>query len=153
MTPRKLYSSLAFAEMVTWALLLLGIALKYSGVTPVGVRIAGPIHGFTFLGFGATTLLIWMNNRWPAVRGVLGLLSTIVPFATVPFEKNTEKAGLLDGRWRFQDPAEQPNGLLDQLLAFIVRKPLLAAVIILVAVVIVFTVLLSLGSPLEALRS
>lgn len=152
MTPRRLYSTIATAEMITWALLILGIILKYSSVTPLGVRIAGPIHGFTFLTYGAITILLWINNRWSLPRFVAGLISTVIPFATLPFERNTEKAGLLDGPWRFANSSEQPHGFLEHCLALVVRRPLLAAIIILVAVSIVFAILLSLGSPLEALK-
>lgn len=152
MTPRRLYSIIATAEMITWALLLLGITLKYSSVTPLGVRIAGPIHGFTFLTYGAITVLLWINNKWSAARLIVGLLSAVVPFATLPFERNAEKAGLLNGPWRYRDTAEQPSGLLDTCLAFVVRRPILAAVLILVLLAVIFFILLSLGSPLEAVK-
>lgn len=148
MTPRELYSRIAAAEMVTWALLLGGIALKYSGITPLGVKIAGPIHGFTFLTYCVITVLLWVNNRWSFGRLLLGLASSVVPFATVPFERSTEKAGLLSGPWRYAADSEQPQGALDHALAFVVRKPALAAVLILVGVAIVFTILLILGPPI-----
>lgn len=150
MTPRRLYSAIATAEMITWALLIAGIVLKYTGITPLGVKIAGPIHGFTFLTYGAITILIWINNRWSVGRGMVGLLSTIIPFATVPFERNTEEAGLIDGDWRFRDPAEHPAGVFEHILALVVRRPALAALIIFVLLVVVFTVLLILGPPYQA---
>ncbi|MDU0477831.1 DUF3817 domain-containing protein [Staphylococcus chromogenes] len=153
MTPRRLYSSLALAEMVTWALLLVGIVLKYSHITAMGVRIAGPIHGLAFLSYGAATLLIWANNRWSFARGVIGLLSTLIPFATLPFEKNTERAGLLAGGWRFRDTSDTPANATDHVLALVVRKPMLAFAAIATVVIVVFFVLLSLGSPLAALRN
>lgn len=153
MTPKRLYSALALAEMATWALLLAGIALKYSNVSPLGVRIAGPIHGLVFLSYGAATLLVWLNNRWSAGRGLLGLLSTLIPFATLPFEKNTDKAGLLEGDWRFRDSADQPFTWADRVLAVVVRRPLLASGLIALAVAALFLTLLTLGSPLEAVRN
>lgn len=133
--------------MITWALLIIGMILKYAGVTPLGVKVAGPIHGFTFLTYGAITILIWINNRWPAVRGLMGLVSAVVPFATVPFERATERAGLLDSQWRLSDHDERPQGFFEHILALIVRRPLLAATLILIVIVIVFAILLSLGSP------
>lgn len=150
MSPKKLYASLATAEMVTWALLLFGMALKYTGVTPLVTRFAGGLHGFTFLCFGAVTILLWINNRWPASRGVLGLLSTVIPFCTVPFERSVDKAGLIDGPWRFRDPSELPHGFFETVLAFIVRKPWLSTVLILVLVTALFVVLLILGPPYQA---
>lgn len=148
MTPRELYSRIAAAEMVTWALLIGGIILKYSGVTPMGVRIAGPVHGFTFLTYCVITVLLWVNNRWSFGKLIVGLLSSVIPFATVPFERSAEKAGLLDGPWRFASSDEQPRGVLEQGLAFVVRKPQLAAVLILIGVAVVFTILLILGPPI-----
>lgn len=142
-----MYSRIAAAEMVTWALLLAGIALKYSGVTPLGVRIAGPIHGFTFLTYCAITVLLWINNRWSFGRLLVGLLSSVIPFATVPFERSTEKGGLLSGPWRFASAGDQPHGVLEQLLAVVVRRPRAAAAVIFVLLAVIFTILLILGPP------
>lgn len=153
MSPKKLYATLAKAEMVTWTLLLSAMVLKYTGITDLAVRFAGGIHGFVFLCYGAVTILLWINNRWPASRGILGLLSTLIPFCTVPFERSVEKAGLIDGPWRFRDTTEQPQGFFEHILALIVRRPLIAAVVILALIVVVFLTLLSLGSPLEALKN
>ena len=150
MSPKSLYSTVAVGETITWALLLTAMALKYTGTTEAMMPIAGGIHGFVFLCFCVSTVVIWVNNQWPAGRGILGLLSAVIPFATIPFEKNTEKAGLLDAPWRFREGAgTQPVTLPEKVLAFVVRKPLLAAIITLVGVIVVFLVLLSLGSPLE----
>ena len=153
MTPKKLYSTLAVAETITWALLIGGMILKYTGVTPIGVRIGGGIHGFTFLSYCAATVLIWINNQWTFGRGALGLVSAIVPFATIPFEKNAEKIGALDGAWRFSedsgDPKQRPQNLPEHALAFAVRQPILALIIVVIGLVVVFGGLLALGSPLE----
>ena len=153
MTPKKLYSTLAVAETITWALLILGMILKYTGVTPIGVRIGGGIHGFTFLSYCVATVLIWINNQWTIGRGALGLISAVIPFATIPFEKSAEKAGALHGEWRFkektEDPAQRPQNLPEHALAFAVRQPIAALIIVIVALAVVFGGLLALGSPLE----
>lgn len=153
MTPKKLYSTLAVAETITWALLILGMILKYTGVTPIGVRIGGGIHGFTFLSYCVATVLIWINNQWTIGRGALGLISAVIPFATIPFEKSAEKAGALHGEWRFkektEDPTQRPQNLPEHALAFAVRQPIAALIIVIVALAVVFGVLLALGSPLE----
>jgi integral membrane protein len=49
MTPLRVFRTLAFAEAVTWALLLIGMAFKYSGVTEVGVQVSGLVHGTVFI--------------------------------------------------------------------------------------------------------
>ncbi|WP_282938984.1 DUF3817 domain-containing protein [Corynebacterium auriscanis] len=153
MTPKKLYSTLAVAETITWALLIGGMILKYTNVTPLGVRIAGGIHGFVFLTYCVATVMIWMNNRWSFGRGILGLLSSVIPFATIPFEKQADKAGVLNGAWRFTadalDPHERPGNVAEHGLAFAVRKPIVTLIVVLIAVALVFSGLLALGSPLE----
>ena len=46
LTPQTLHRIAAGLEMVTWTLLILGMVLKYTGVTETLVPIAGTIHGF-----------------------------------------------------------------------------------------------------------
>ncbi|MCT1545551.1 MULTISPECIES: DUF3817 domain-containing protein [Kocuria] len=101
MSPRKLYRTAATAEAVTWTLLILGMIAKYvfhAGDLPV--RIGGGIHGFVFLSYCVATVVVWTDRRWPASTGVVGLLLSVVPFATVPFERHVERKGLLSDSWR-----------------------------------------------------
>lgn len=138
MKPQKIYRVIADIEAVTWALLILGMLLKYAfDVTEVGVKIAGPVHGFAFLAFVVTTLMVWANNRWSPARGVTGLLSAVVPFCTVPFERSTARAGLLAGDWRTDGPVA---GRLT-------RNPRLTVGVLVAVVVVVFVVLLTVGGP------
>jgi integral membrane protein len=67
MSPRALFRSFAVAEVVTWALLIGGMLLKY--VARVGdwpVSIAGPIHGFVFLAYLVAGVVVAVNQRSPA---------------------------------------------------------------------------------------
>ena len=149
-SPKKLYGILAAAEMVTWALLLIGLALKYLfKVTDVATTIFGSIHGFTFLCYVATTIMVWINQRWSFGRGVVGLASSIIPFATYPFEQNTLKAGLLDQPWRFTDESEQPQDIFEWALAMVIRRPFISAFVILIVLIVVFTLLLMAGPPTQ----
>lgn len=149
-SPKKLYGVLAAAEMVTWALLLLGLALKYLfKVTDVATTIFGSIHGFTFLCYVVTTIMVWINQQWSFGRGVIGLASSIIPFTTYPFERNTLKAGLLDRPWRFTDESEEPQGIFEWALAMIIRRPFISAFGILIVLAVVFTLLLMAGPPTQ----
>lgn len=148
-TPKSLYRKLALAEMVTWTILIIGILLKNFADMPLATTIGGSIHGFVFLSYAAVTILVWGNQRWSFGRGVLGLASAIIPYMTVPFERATERAGKLDGPWRFRDTDETPRTLPEKILAPIVRHPAAAAVVILVGVAIVFALLLNAGPPTE----
>lgn len=150
MTPHKLYSTVALAETITWALLLGSMALKYSGITEATMPIAGGLHGFTFLSFCVATMLIWVNNRWSVGHGIIGLASSIIPFATIPWERHAENKNLLQQQWRFgAGSTEEPNTFPDKVLALVLTKPLLALVIAIVVISVVFVILLSLGSPAE----
>ncbi|WP_448850865.1 DUF3817 domain-containing protein [Corynebacterium sp. 335C] len=150
MTPKSLYRVLATAEMVTWALLLGGMFLKYAvGAGELGVRIGGGVHGLTFLTYCVVTVLTWVNQRWDAKTGVLGLASSIVPFATLPFDKWVDRRGLLEGDWRYRNSVERPSTLPDRVLALYVRYPLSMAIVTLLGVAVVFGLLLMAGPPTE----
>ncbi len=70
MTPRTLYRRIALAEVVTWALLLLGMVLKYvTRTTDLGVKVFGLAHGVVFIAFCLVTVLLWVNQRWTRPRG------------------------------------------------------------------------------------
>ena len=148
MTPQRLFRALAVAETVTWTLLLLGMFGKYvTGTTEAGVRIGGGLHGFAFLSYCAATILIGVDQRWTLRRLAAGLGSAFVPFLTVPFERSTERAGQLSHTWRLV--AEQPRGVAEQPVAWALRSPVLAGVLVTVALGVVFTGLLMLGPPTE----
>ena len=70
MSPRTLYRRIALAEVVTWALLLLGMLLKYvTRTTDLAVTVFGLVHGVVFIAFCIVTLLLWVNQRWTLREG------------------------------------------------------------------------------------
>ena len=71
MMPKKLHRVVAYLEMFTWTFLIVGMILKYSGVTEAVVPVAGGVHGFGFLCFIFITTLVWINNRWPVGIGIV----------------------------------------------------------------------------------
>lgn len=148
MSPRKLFRTLAFAEAVTWTLLILALVMKYGFDNERFTPIAGGLHGFVFLAYGVVTLFVWANQKWPVGTGVLGLVTTVIPWATVPFEKSVDRRGLLDGGWRMAPGGEEPVNAVDRVAALVLRRPVAAGVVALVAVALVFTVLLYLGPPI-----
>ncbi len=149
MTPRSLFRAAAVAELVTWTLLIAGMVLKYGlDAGDWGVRIGGGVHGFVFLAYLVVTTVVAVNQRWSAGALVLGWASAVVPYATVPFEVAVARRGMLDGDWRRS--ADGRSGFWDRLLFFVVRRPLLAVVIGVVAVALVFVVLLAAGPPVPS---
>lgn len=149
MSPKRLHRLAAWLEMITWTLLIVAMILKYSGVSEAFVPVAGPIHGFGFLCFAAITVIIWVNNRWRFGLGVLGLIVSVIPYGALPFTLWADKAGHLEGDFRFRDREEKPANLPEQILAQLVRHPVRTVLIILVVLAVIFTLLLNMGQPYD----
>lgn len=148
MTPRTLFRSVAVAEAFTWALLLAGMYLKYvAGTTDALVSVGGALHGFVFLAYLVSTSFVWVNQRWSAGTGALGLLAGVVPFATVLFDWQLERRGKLDGGWRLASGQEHPAGTVENLQAWVLRNPLPAVLVAIIGVSVVFAALLIAGPP------
>ena len=146
MTPTRLHRLVARAEAVTWALLLTGMFLKYvTGTTELGVQVFGTVHGVVFIAYCLVTVLLFVDQKWPVSRLALGLGAAVPPFATVPFERYAERAGLLGDAWRLR--SETPHGLVERLTAWLVRSPAQGAVVGLVAVAGLTGVALVVGPP------
>ncbi|WP_156760857.1 DUF3817 domain-containing protein [Microbacterium karelineae] len=147
MTPRFLFRTVALAELVTWAGLISAIVLRAFGVTDAAVGPAGGIHGFVFLSYCAVTVFTWVDGRWRPATGALGLVAAVVPFATLPFERVVDRRGLLAAHWRLAPGHEDPTGAVEHAQAWVLRRPVTAAVLAIAGVAAVFVVLLWLGPP------
>lgn len=147
-TPSRLYRVLALAEVVTWTLLLAGMLLKYVlEVTDVLVRIGGGLHGFTFLAYVVTTVLVAVDQRWKLTDLALGVGSAVIPYLTVPFERSALRRGLLGDSWRLR---EQPGRTApEKPVALALRHPLPAALLTILVLAVVFSGLLALGPPTQ----
>jgi integral membrane protein len=144
--PVRLYRLVARAEAVTWALLLTGMFLKYvTRTTELGVQVFGMVHGVVFIAYCLTTVLLRVDQRWSLGRLVLGLLAAVPPFATVPFERYAERAGLLGDTWRLR--TEDPRGPLERLAAWLLRRPAQGLLVGLLAVAGLTGVALVAGPP------
>lgn len=148
MSPRTLYRRIALAEVVSWALLLIGMFLKYvMETTDLGVRVFGIIHGTVFIAFCLITVLVWVNQRWTTRQGLLGLASAIPPFLTVWFERRMERAGALEGGWRLGHAEARPENALERLLHMLLARPAVAVALGLVAVAGLTGLALAIGPP------
>lgn len=149
LTPRRLYRAVAIAEAVTWTLLIAGMILKYGlDAGDLGVRVGGFLHGFVFLAYGMTAVLVGLNQRWSARLIAGALLSAVVPYATVPFDRWLERRDLIAGSWRTaasDDPRDR--AVVDRMLRGVLRHPVLLAAGLVVALVAIFATLLALGPP------
>lgn len=132
--------------MFTWAGLIVALILRGLDVTNI-VPIAGGIHGFVFLCYSATTIFVWVNQRWKFGLGFTGLILAIVPFATVPFEIAVDRRGLLRGGWRLAPGGDTPRGFVEHVQAWVLRHLLLSIVLVVLLVTALFVTLLWLGPP------
>ena len=148
MSPRALYRRIALAEVVSWALLLTGMVLKYvTRTTDLAVTIFGMVHGVVFISFCLITVLLWVNQRWTVREGLLGLASAVPPFLTVWWERRLDRAGRLDGGWRLGRDGEAPANPAERLVAALLARPVVALAVGLIAVAALTSVALVVGPP------
>lgn len=147
-TPRRLFRTVAIAEAITWTLLILGMIGKYVlDLGGLGVSIGGGLHGFVFLLFVAVSLLVGVNQRWSPALLLVTLVTSILPFATIPMDRWLERHHRLTGDWRTASDGPGDNGPGDRVLRTLLAHPVRMAVIGLVAVAVVFTLLIVVGPP------
>lgn len=144
-TPYTLFRALAIAEMFSWTLLIAALIVRAVTDWSLAVTIGGGIHGFVFLSYGATAILVALNNRWKVVPTILAIASAVIPYATVPVERWLHRRGLLKGEWRTESTGD--DRWYDPLLRWFLRRPWALALIIVVAIVALYSVLLMVGPP------
>lgn len=148
MTPKQLFRAAAFAEAVTWTLLITALIIRATSGFALGVTIAGGIHGFVFLAYGATAILLAVNQRWHPGVAAAAIGSAIVPYATIPVEIWLARTARLEGAWRIEqtdDPRDRT--WIDRTMRWFLRRPFVLVALIVVAVVVLFVVLLNAGPP------
>lgn len=146
-TPRRLYTVLATAEAVTWTMLLIGMFLKYvTDTTEVGVRIGGMAHGVVFIAYVLVTAIVWVDQKWPAKQGVVALASAVPPLLTLWTERWLDRDGHLGTSWRLRAKGAAVTGP-EKLVSGALRRPGLAAVVLVVAVIALTGLALLVGPP------
>lgn len=149
-TPRSLFRTLAFAEAVSWTLLIAGLITRELTAWAPAVAIGGGIHGFVFLSYGATAILVSKNQRWSVGVILIALFSAIIPYATIPTEIWVQRSGRLAGAWRITATADPRDSRWhDRAFRFLITHPVLTGVAMLAAVVLLYVVLLILGPPVK----
>ena len=100
-TVRTVFRTIAIAEALSWALLLVAMFCKWIlesepfGLHEGGVPVAGPIHGGIFMLYVVTSLVSAYVFKWNRKTTLLALASSIPPFFTVVFETIADRKGLL----------------------------------------------------------
>jgi len=151
LTPSTFYRIVAIAEAITWTLLILVMVLKYGfGIEGWYTFTAGLVHGFVFIAYAATAIVVGLNQRWHLDLIAFGIVTAVVPYATIPFDRWLEKRDRLEGGWRTVATDDPRDAFwIDRLLRWFLRHPLLLGTVMLLAVVAVISVLLILGPPGE----
>lgn len=146
--PLNLFRTLAIAEAISWTLLIAGLVLRATADLAIAVTIGGGIHGFVFLAYGATAILVAKNQRWAAGPTIIAIGSAIVPYATVPAELWLHRSGRLAGAWRLH-PTDDPRDRTwhDRLMRWFLARPWALGVILVLAVALLFAALLIAGPP------
>ena len=152
MSPLTLFRRLAIAEAVTWALLLVGMFLKYvTGTTELGVRIFGMTHGVVFIAYCLTAVFVSVNQRWSIGTVALALASAVPPFMTVWFDRRAERRGQLAGAWRLAPGRESADNPAEHAQAWMLARPMaaLGAAVVMVAALTMIALLVGppVGSP------
>lgn len=149
MTPRSFYRTVAIAEAVTWTLLIVGMLLKYAAdAGSLPVLIGGSIHGLVFIAYALTAVLVGVNQRWRVGQIVFAVVTAIVPYATIPFDRWLERHGKLEGEWH-REATEDPSDRtwVRRLLRWFLNHPVVLGILLVVAIAVIMTVLLILGPP------
>lgn len=147
-TPLNLFRTLAFAEAVSWTILIAALILRAVTDISILVTVGGSIHGFVFLSYGATAILVAKNQRWHPGVAFVAIISAVIPYATIPTEIWLHRTRRLSGEWRktaTDDPRDQ--AWHDRLMRWALAHPVLLGVLILLAVIALFTILLIIGPP------
>lgn len=151
MSPKSLYRFFAIGEAITWALLISALITRLVNESlAIAVTVAGTIHGAMFLSYCTTSVLVGVNQRWRFGRISSSVLLAIVPFATIPFDKYLMRQKALEGAWR-TSPSEDPRdqSAFDRLFLWFISRPALLVLVLLLAVIALFSFLLFLGPPTQ----
>jgi len=74
---------IAFLEGVSFLILVfIAMPLKYFAGMPWAVKQVGMAHGVLFVLFILALLLVMIEHKWSIWKGILGFLSSLVPFGT-----------------------------------------------------------------------
>lgn len=146
-SPRRLFFVVATAEAVTWTMLLVGMFLKYvTETTELGVRIGGMAHGVVFIAYVLVTIIVWIDEKWPAKQGLIALATAVPPLLTLWTERWLDRGGHLSTSWRLGTKGAAVTAP-EKLVSGALRRPALAALVLVVAVIVLTGLALLVGPP------
>lgn len=94
---RAVFRFISFFECLTWVGMLTGMAFKYLiNGNGLGVTIFGWIHGVTWLVYIVVVVVALVTFRWKIWVGLIGLIASVFPFLTWPFEAWMLRSGRIE---------------------------------------------------------
>ncbi len=128
--------------------MLLKYVLLPGDLGDLAVRIGGFAHGFVFIAYGMTAVLVGVNQRW-SVRLIAAAMGTaVLPYATIPFDRFLERRDRLDGTWRRTATSDPRDGSwVNVLLRVMLNRPILLGALFVVGLVSIMATLLIVGPP------
>ena len=84
-------------EVCGWVLLFVGMYFTHGVTPPVEwpLMVFGMVHGIIFLAYAFSLLMAWREFEWPGRTILLGLVSSVIPFTSVWFERWAIRSGQL----------------------------------------------------------
>jgi integral membrane protein len=128
--------------------MLLKYVILQGDLGDLAVRIGGFAHGFVFIAYGMTAVLVGVNQRW-SVRLIAAAMGTaVLPYATIPFDRFLERRDRLDGTWRRTATSDPRDGSwVNVLLRVMLNRPILLGALFVVGLVSIMATLLIVGPP------
>jgi len=94
-TAAKRFRLIAVIEAITWALLLIGMGLKYGADMESATMVPGSLHGAAFIVYLLITVLSARSLNWSWKVTLLALVASVPPFFSVIFEIWARRTGRL----------------------------------------------------------
>ena len=150
-SPKNLYGFVSVAETVTWTGLIIAMIARYGfGQDGSWFFVAGISHGVVFLAYCSVAVIVAMNQRWSVGRALAALVIAIPPYATIPFDRAVVKRGLLEGDWRTEAGSDPRDARFpDPIFRWLVARPALMVMTVIIILGALLAILRSLGSPTE----
>ncbi len=88
MSALDFFRKVSLVEGVSAILLyFVAMPLKYLADMPMAVKVVGSIHGALFLVFLVALLRVWVADKWPFGKVVIGFIAGNLPFGAFWFER------------------------------------------------------------------
>jgi integral membrane protein len=147
-TPKNLYTTMAWAEMATWTALIAAMVARYGfGYQGELFFVAGLSHGIIFLAYCIVAIVIGVNLRWGFGTITFAVLFAIPPWLTIPFDRWLHTKNKLEQNWQLE--ATESQGLFYRFVQWWLARPVGFLVVMVIGMALVVMGLLNLGSPTQ----